>query len=56
MKYFVDSVEVSLEELDRIRKEECIRNLTYLEELQLSKVDLDKEEMHFKFCYWEYQE
>ena len=49
MKYFVDSIEVSLEELERIRKEECTRNLTYLEELQLTKVDLDKEEMHFTF-------
>ena len=56
MKYFVDGIEVSLEELERIRKEECARNLTYLEELQLTKIDLDKEEMHFKFCCWEYQE
>lgn len=56
MRYFIDNVEVSLEELERVRKEECTRNLTYLEELQLIRVDLGKGEMHFKFCYWEYQE
>lgn len=49
MKYFIDSIEVSLEELERIRKEECLNKPTYSESLKLFKIDFDKEEMHFTF-------
>ena len=48
MKYFVDSIEVSLE---RIRKEECARNSTYSEVLQLTSIDLEKSIMHFNFTF-----
>ena len=49
MKYFIDSIEVPLEELERIRKEECVRKDTYSEELKLIKIDLDKHEMYLTF-------
>lgn len=51
MKYFVDSVEVSLEELERIRKEECLRKDTYSEVLQLTNIDLENSIMHFNFTF-----
>ena len=51
MKYFVDSIKVSLEELERIRKEECTRNSTYSEALQRTSIDLEKSIIHFNFTF-----
>ena len=51
MKYFVDSIQVSLEELERIRKEECARKDTYSEVLRLTSIDLEKNIMHFNFTF-----
>ena len=51
MRYFVDSIEVSFEELERIRKEECIRKDTYSEVLQLTSIDLENSIMHFNFTF-----
>ena len=51
MKYFVDSIEVSLEELERIRKEECARKDTYSEALKFTNIDLEKSIVHFNFTF-----
>ena len=51
MKYFVDSIEVSLEKLERIRKEECAINSTYSESLQRTDIDLEKSIVHFNFTF-----
>ena len=48
MKY---SIEVSLEELEKIRKEECARNSTSSEVLQLTNIDLEKNIVHFNFTF-----
>ena len=51
MRYFVDNIEVSFEELERIRKEECVREDTYSEVLQLTSIDLEESIMYFNFTF-----
>ena len=47
MKYFIDSIEVDIVELNRFNEKELKEEDGYSEFLELDYVDVEKEEIHF---------
>ena len=47
MKYFIDSIEVSLAKLNRFNNEELKQEDGYSELLELDYIDEEKQEIHF---------
>jgi hypothetical protein len=47
MKYFIDGVEVSLEELNRFNTDELKQEDGYSEFLELDFIEIEKQEIHF---------